>query len=485
MGSWDELCILCGACPEGGPHDLLHPEGIDDYARQLADEIDPYNDDLFDTIRNALKYSIPQKTLLFRAEWLPNGMGSRQYCSDVCVALGYFGKDEGTVPRDRDGIPDGRNVQVRRVTDSSSGDFERVLQETVVQNEDVSAGDESAEEDEVSGEESFEASKLDLYSMCAVAHGSPNIWLHERCYHYMQSWIDWQSLPRFIALPSSGEELSFAGELYEIANSRKQTRDSDTTLLPCVDYDGIEATLEQWQDRFAPARRGTKYLARALHEGLQGKDLFPALLKDFRAWMFMRPDIWPKPLEAIDTTATTVFTTLPINPISAIPLIDTLPNELLLLILRELPLPSLLALSSTCRSLRALITEPSFMDCVLKEAILRGSLKWILPVSSYKDEVQSCYESLRLWHPAVSESCQSDGDLIDESDLNALLVSPQLPRIAFVRACWESDSMMNRKRLWGLVKQFEAVWRSYRLHGWEVDRFYPSAEILDTLQIVQ
>ncbi len=193
---------------------------------------------------------------------------------------------------------------------------------------------------------------------------------------------------------------------------------------------------------------------------------------------------WPKLLEAIDTTATTVFNTLPINPISAIPLIDTLPNELLLLILRELPLSSLLALSSTCRSLRALITEPSFMDCVLKEAILRGSLKWILPVSSFKNEVQGCYTSLRLWLSAVSGSCQSDGDLID-SNVNALLVSPQFPSVAFVRACWESDSMMNRKRLWGLVKQFEAVWGSYRLHGWEVDRFYPSAEILDTLQIVE
>jgi len=36
--------------------------------------------------------------------------------------------------------------------------------------------------------------------------------------------------------------------------------------------------------------------------------------------------------------------------------------------------------------------------------------------------------------------------------------SPRFPAYAFVRACYESDSMMNRKRLWGIVKQVEEIW---------------------------
>ena len=81
------------------------------------------------------------------------------------------------------------------------------------------------------------------------------------------------------------------------------------------------------------------------------------------------------------------------------PLLGQLPNELLLPILHDLPLPSLLALSSTCRALRTLITAPDFLDRVLKEAIARGSLRWILPLDGLLDEAQRAYDALRLWLP--------------------------------------------------------------------------------------
>lgn len=56
-------------------------------------------------------------------------------------------------------------------------------------------------------------------------------------------------------------------------------------------------------------------------------------------------------------------------------------------------------------------------------------------------------------------------------------MSPRLDLLAFIRGCWDSDSMMNRKRLWGQVKQFQTLWVDYRLHGWERDRFYSSDDL--------
>ena len=191
------------------------------------------------------------------------------------------------------------------------------------------------------------------------------------------------------------------------------------------------------------------------------------------------------------------------------PLLGQLPNELLLPILHDLPLPSLLALSSTCRALRTLITAPDFLDRVLKEAIARGSLRWILPLDGLLDEAQRAYDALRLWLPEEHrpapwsppedpDDSDSDPDAegSDDPDVDSparpspsprpprpspppvtpLLASPHLDRLAFVRACWASDAMMNRKRLWGQVKRFEALWADYRLHGWQVDRFYALQE---------
>ena len=63
-------------------------------------------------------------------------------------------------------------------------------------------------------------------------------------------------------------------------------------LLQEIDYDGIEDTVEQWQDHFIPGRRGAKHLAKAIVAGLRGAELIPAVLRDCRAWMFMRPDTY-------------------------------------------------------------------------------------------------------------------------------------------------------------------------------------------------
>lgn len=196
---------------------------------------------------------------------------------------------------------------------------------------------------------------------------------------------------------------------------------------------------------------------------------------------------WPTPY-AIDSNLTPTFTrefasTSPIPPSK----IETLPNELLPPILRDLPLRSLLALSATCRSLRTLITEPSFLDVILRDSISHGELHWILPVALAQSDMAAAYEAVRLWLPENGRPPLLDADecLSEDADVDSrmeivvppvmpLILSPEFPRLAFVRACWESDSMMSRKRLWKQVEQFGFLWKDYRSHGWRVDRFIPT-----------
>ena len=68
--------------------------------------------------------------------------------------------------------------------------------------------------------------------------------------------------------------------------------DNSTAALSCIDYDGIVDTVEQFQSYFSPARRDSQHIAKAIRDGLRGEELLPAIMRDFRCWMFVRPDMW-------------------------------------------------------------------------------------------------------------------------------------------------------------------------------------------------
>jgi hypothetical protein len=153
-----------------------------------------------------------------------------------------------------------------------------------------------------------------------------------------------------------------------------------------------------------------------------------------------------------------------------------LPTEIRLEILRELPIRDLLALSSASRSLRASITEPAFLNQVIKEAVLMGSEFWILPVAAIPGEVERAWEVANQWLKMASLNRAREVQPT-KSPFN----SPSFPFVAFVHACYGSDSMRNRQRFWNIVKQFDGIWRDYRLNGWQrvIFSFYGEAP-LDT-----
>jgi F-box-like len=108
---------------------------------------------------------------------------------------------------------------------------------------------------------------------------------------------------------------------------------------------------------------------------------------------------------------------------------SALPTELLLLIFRQLPIPSLLALSTASRSLRALITEPGFLNQTIKAAVLAGSADWILPVTTIAgEEERACCTAIE-WLATIASS--DNAALSVESPFH----SPLFPYFAFVHAC--------------------------------------------------
>lgn len=204
MGSWDELCLLCGVyC---GPCDLLSQYGVDDVAKGIAAEIRPGDQELVNIVKDALQASLApagHPILTYTPQWLPEGMGNGGYSRPIWMAVGCF-NEHGESPIRGDLIPDARHVQVRRVRDGDGGDFGELL---------VTRDGKEVEEH--------------TYTVCSAKReeGVPNFFLCERCYSYLENWLDWESLPpRSGSLPSEGEALTFASELYDLVNSRKARR---------------------------------------------------------------------------------------------------------------------------------------------------------------------------------------------------------------------------------------------------------------------
>ncbi|KDQ20438.1 hypothetical protein BOTBODRAFT_61583 [Botryobasidium botryosum FD-172 SS1] len=253
-------------------------------------------------------------------------------------------------------------------------------------------------------------------------------------------------------------------------------------------------------------------------------------MTDFRAWMFYRPDLWPYPPKK-----STTFMVFDFTPSSAPPnTFESLPREIMLAIFQYLPPHSLITLSTACKSLRNTLTNATVMDHIFKEIIFKADhLSWILPLNCLPGEMERANVTARQWlvwaaemaggevqnadptegsekrYPAVPQNfprgfrlppgsraweslidtditgwAQRGGDnsgTVHAPSLQELIeggrqdespfLSSSFPYFAFVRVCFEDDSMRNRRRLWGIAKQFERVWREYRTQGWERDIF--------------
>lgn len=203
MGTWDELCILCGVAASGGCSVLGSKYGFDEDVKRIANDIAPGDEDIRQIVRDMLRATFSDDThnVGHSYPWRPEGMGFQRYNEMLSVAIGHF-DEKGECEKRGKLIRDGRGAEVRRVDGLNGGDFTEVVR-VVNRREKL----------------------VPALSICSVFGNTPNVALCEPCYHYMDAWLARQDLPpRCCAFPSDPEPMSLGEELYEIVNSQQELR---------------------------------------------------------------------------------------------------------------------------------------------------------------------------------------------------------------------------------------------------------------------
>jgi len=232
MDEWEELCILSGIGPGGGPSCLLNESKVDETASAMVYEIQNLTlpgdatrshglteHDLQHIVEEALTIASTDEDDFWNIPgsvptWFPNhiiGWSGLQ----SCIAIGHFVGRNGECPKDwgtdnncgewtpgSARIPLGDNVEVRIVEwYQGGGKFCTVIVRLPDGEEDADEGSDCS---------------------CAMNNGIGNVFVLEGCWIYLQAWLDVSLPPRLSSC--SGEPLSLAGEFYEIVNSRKEGR---------------------------------------------------------------------------------------------------------------------------------------------------------------------------------------------------------------------------------------------------------------------
>ncbi|KAF8903673.1 hypothetical protein CPB84DRAFT_1746072 [Gymnopilus junonius] len=440
MMGWDELCPLCGIAPDPPHHIYADPiTGADDLTTKIIDYDPSLLDDMEmdeDTLRDML-----EKILEMDPPGDPNSPRWHWEGFENCIAVGSeslmshenfrMGNEYKAI------IPDGKGVEVRLVSGPQYGVFSCIIHRAV---------DEAG-----NAIQSIEKKFSNTSSNINLDHNGledsmfGNFFLSEGCFRYLQAWLDFGRFPP----PQHDRQLSFAGELYEVVNSRKDGRWWHGGILPYINYDGIEDTLmDQYQDQIS-------------------ENLYDAQNNDNR---------WPTASENF-----TVDDSLSKFPLSAIPsdMLACLPSDMLFEIIQlSDSLPTYLTLARTSKWLYNTLTSPLFLNRTLRAMTSSpsGCLFWTKPVASMLGEEKKAYEAVTTFllhgHAKIDAGV---GTTNKEKETITPAMIPfdraDFPWYYFVKCCFASDSMKNRKRIWGQVKQFEELWKDYRENGWEVDRF--------------
>lgn len=287
-------------------------------------------------------------------------------------------------------------------------------------------------------------------------------------YFYLQSWIDWDSLPpRHVVFPLE-PDMNFEGEFWEIVNAYSHRRRQGHGTVDFIDYEGIDCSLQQFQDDFSGAFFGPYDLGSALKSGLRGNDLIPALLSDFNVWQACPPDRWIKanPSSSSLTSARAPFQTAIAGHW------DKLPSEIALEILSDLTLSELLSFTSVCRCFHHRFGDSDFLSLWLRSQLHRplNSTHWFMPVATVNGEVDKFY--------AACNESKSPGAsaTISKSAENSVVFSAGFPLFEFFRTNFGTDSMKNRRRLWRISQQFRAEWYRYRT-GEDLKKSSPSQSL--------
>ncbi|KAJ7145157.1 hypothetical protein C8R43DRAFT_1013042 [Mycena crocata] len=287
--------------------------------------------------------------------------------------------------------------------------------------------------------EGAEENRISTKTYCGLQPGDA-FFCWERPYRYFEAWA--KSSRWFL----TSAESEFALDLFKLVDANRHVPSDDddeedlSGLLRSISYGGIEKAYNgSFQWTFAGARKGSTNTAVAIAAGGRGEDIWPALALDFGAWMAVRPDIWPSvPPTSLSSIFTIDFNAEPTTP----SLFLRIPSEILIQILSLVSLPDLSSLLQTSRGIWELLHP--LVDETLWHRVHYGDLRWILPVQGVKGEVDRANSAVAGWYA-------------NPEGLSSVFSSRGFPFASFISECVRSNSMRNRRRLWKIFKQYEAL----------------------------
>jgi hypothetical protein len=209
MGQWDELCVLSGIGPEGGPPGLFNKSQLQDVASTMATDIlNATNLSIFEAdLKSIIQKALPLVTLRDPICLWPG--------SQTCIGIGHFDR-HGECPKGWvTAVEEERNVENARIL---SGDDIEVR--TVHSSSWENGGFHVMERLLPSGKLKKQQQMSDCN--CRMHDSVSNFFILAGCWIYLQAWLDVSLQPRLSSY--SGKPLSLAGEFYEIINSRRDKR---------------------------------------------------------------------------------------------------------------------------------------------------------------------------------------------------------------------------------------------------------------------
>lgn len=459
MGGWSELCLICGLTPGGGPKGLFY--SAEDCLEEVTKALEAQNVDLglnIDQIREEIMKVLPlfeqedqsqsSKTRYEQAildgslspdTYFP--FASQDWDGWAAIAIGTFDEDGEPLVTMKNGVripPRGFDVTTRLVKDNgdnyTGGNF--------------SALDDTPE-------------NMQVYTSASSGLTVANFFCLRAPYHYLKSWVNRDTLPpRQTAFPLE-PDMSFEGELYEIINTRRERRDEASGILNWVDYGGITKDFHQFQDYFWID--DAFYLGQALKSGLRGKDLIPALLRDFSVWQTCPTNRWVKAVLS-DSSSIDIQ---PSEVSEELKKWDKLPTEIRLEIFANVSIPDFFAFTSSCRYFHLQFGNHNFVSSLMRTQLRRplSSLHWFLPVTDVKGEVETFCHACNESRTPESETPSQMAEGIP------MVFDPNFPLFQYVRTNWITDSMKNRRRIWRITQQFRQEWYKYRTEGYEYNIF--------------
>lgn len=192
---------------------------------------------------------------------------------------------------------------------------------------------------------------------------------------------------------------------------------------------GMYVTLRQMEDD----DKVDQWMLQFMRSGVvREEDRTEMMMGMGRQWVFVRPDRFPV------TQAFAYRSQLPNVAahleLSALDLgLPSLPVDILLHIASFLSLSCLLKFSSLTRSMLSALGP--FLDSLTHSLLIRDS-PWLLPPDDGGPE--------KIWWDSHCQVFMGGQET-------------PFPWIGYARACWESPSMKNRRRLWGIAEQLEVL----------------------------